>query len=161
MVAEMWADTLITEYEEGRRDLNRMREELGTTERDLSDKTLINGMISDMTFSLNWLKIGKEPGALRGNDRRSVYQHQVYMDMDLFPSLELQPKEELPDDEKKAIIDILMILSARERQCYVLYNAYALTMREIGEELKVSEDTVRTYLNRADKKINKKLVTVL
>lgn len=154
----MWADNLIAEYEDGRRDLDRMRNELGTTELDLADKTLIGGMVSDMTFTLNWLKIGREPGAMRGNDRRSVYQHQVYMDMDLFPSLELEVKEELPDEDKRAIINILMILSARERQCYVLLNAYQLTMNEIAEEINVSLSSVQTFLERADKKINKKLV---
>lgn len=156
----MWIDQLTSEYEVGRKELNEMRESLTDSELDKIDKSRINGMIRDMTFSLNWLKIGREPGNLRGIDRRSIYQRRVIMDMDLFPSLEIEPEqEELSDEDKQAIIDILTTLSARERQCYVLYNAYEMSMSEVAAELKITKSSVQTFINRANGKINKKIVS--
>lgn len=156
----MWADQLISEYDEGRRTLNDMRDSLTDSELDSLDKRQINGMIRDMTYSLNWLKIGKEPGSLRGIERRSIYQRRVLMDMDLFPSLEITPDdEELSNEDKQAIVDILLVLSARERQCYVLHNAYEMSMSEVGSELGITKSAVQKYIDRANKKINKKIVS--
>lgn len=154
----MWADNLIAEYEDGRRDLGLMRNELGDTELDLADKTLISGMVSDMTYSINWLKIGREPGTFQGIDKRAAYQRQMYVDdMDLFPSLELEIKEELPDDKKRAIIDVLMILSARERQCFILRKSYVMSLGEIAIDLSISKSSVQTFLSRAESKIKKRM----
>jgi|SRR5690625_336741 len=156
----MWVDQLINEYTEGRKELIETREKLTDSEIDNLDKRQVNGMIRDMTFSLSWLKIGREPGALRGIDRRSAYQRRVLMDMDLFPSLEIQPdQEEISNEDKKAIIDILIDLSVRERQSYVLHNAYEMSMADIADELGISKSAVQTFLERANRKINNKIVS--
>lgn len=153
----MWVDQLINEYEQGRKSLVKLTEGLTDSELDKSDKTQIISMIRDMTFCIDWLKTGREPGNLRGIDRRSVYQRRVLMDMELYPSLEIAPNErELTNDEKQAIVDILVDLSLRERQCFILHNAYKMSMAAIGKELDISKSTVQTFLTRANKKINKK-----
>src|SRR5690625_2421827 len=97
----MWIDQLTSEYEMGRKELNEMRDSLSDSELDRMDKPKISSMIRDMTYSLNWLKIGREPGNLRGIDRRSIYQRRVLMDMDLFPSLEIDPEQEELSNEDK------------------------------------------------------------
>lgn len=150
----MWVDRLVSEYSEGKEELEEMRELLTDSELDQLDKTQINGMIRDMVFGINWMKIGREPDSLRGIDRRSVYQRRVLMDMDLFPSLEIVPEpEELSNEDKRAIVEILVKLSVRERQCFVLHNAYRMSMSDIADELGVSKGTVQSYLKRANKKI--------
>ncbi|MGM8212622.1 sigma factor-like helix-turn-helix DNA-binding protein [Virgibacillus sp. W0430] len=155
----MWADKLIGEYEQGRRDLRHMLSELGDSIEDKQDKKQINSMTRDMSYSIDWLKIGKEPGSLRGLDRRSIYQRRVLMDMDLFPSLEIEPKQHVSEEQKQAIIDILVVLSVRERQCFILHNAYEMSMAHIGEELNISKSSVQTFINRANEKINKKILS--
>lgn len=154
-----WADRLLIEYEEGRKALYKMKEELNPDSvEDQEDKKLINSMINDMSFSIEWLKKGRRPGNLRGIDRRSAYQRRVLIDMDLLPSLDIQPEERtLSKSEREAIIDILIDLSHRERQCYLLHMANGWSMQEIAEELNVSKSAVQIYINRAKEKIKKKV----
>src|SRR5699024_6021726 len=133
---ENWADKLLIEYEDGRKELTHIKNELGNTDLDQEDTKQINSMINDMSFSIEWLKKGRRPGNLRGIDKRSAYQRRALIDMDLFPSLEVEPEERaLNQEEKGAIIDILANLSHRERQCYLLHMANGLSLSEIGKEL--------------------------
>jgi len=156
----MWADHLINEYEQGRKVLVDMGNELSDSEIDRLDKTKINSMVRDMSFVIDWLKVGRQPGTLRGIDRRSAYQRRVLMDMDLFPSLEIEPEhQEISNKDKKAVIDILVDLSVRERQCYVLHNAYEMSMADIADELGISKSAVQTFLARANRKVNNKIVS--
>lgn len=157
---ENWADTLIIQYEEGRKELHRMKEALGDSDFDIYDKKQLNSMISSMTYSIDWMKIGREPGTVRGIDRRSVYQRRVLMDMDLYPSLDIEPEQvEISNEDKKAMVNILMDLSLRERQCFILHNAYRMSMAEIAGEIGVSKSSVQKYINRANEKIKKKIVS--
>lgn len=156
----MWVDNLIMEYQKGIRGLKEMEKELTDSEIDQLDKRQLNSMIRDMTFAINWLKVGREPGTLRGIDRRSVYQRRVLMDMDLFPSLEIEPEQEgLSNEDKQAIVDILIHLSVRERQCFVLHNAYEMSMADIAAELVVSKSSVQKYIDRANNKVRNKIVS--
>jgi positive control factor len=150
-----WVDKLINEYEEGRKELRRMKNKLGNSELDRLDKTQINSMINDMTYAIDWMKIGKRPGNLRGIEKRSAYQRRVLLDMDLFPSWDLEPKrKELTEEQKKLIVNILLCLSHRERQCYLLHMAEGWSLQEIADELKLSKSTVQKYVERAKNKIS-------
>ncbi|MFA1821172.1 sigma-70 family RNA polymerase sigma factor [Virgibacillus oceani] len=152
---ENLADRLLAEYEEGRRDLNDMRESLDPEIlEDKEDRSQINRMISSMTFSIDWMRTGRMPGSLRGIDRRSAYQRRALIDMDLFPSLDIQPEERvLTQEERESIIDVLIDLSHRERQCYLLHIANGLSLSEIGKVLGISKRTAQQYVDRAKKKI--------
>jgi|SRR5690625_2980662 len=155
-----WADDLIVEYEQGREGLREMKKVLSDTEYDKLDKRQINSMIRTMSFSIDWMKTGKEPGNLRGIDRRSIHQRRVLMDMELFPSLEIYPEDkELTEDDKQILINILSTLSARERQCFILHNAYQMSMNEVGKELNISKSAVQTFLERANKKVKNKMLS--
>ena len=158
---ENWVDSLLIEYEDGRKKLREMINNLNPNSiEDAQDRKQINSMIRDISYSIDWLKIGREPGTLRGIDRRSVYQRRVLMDMDLYPSLEIEPEQaEISKEDKQAMVNILMDLSLRERQCYILHNAYKMSMSEIAGEIGVSKSSVQKYINRAGEKIKKKIVS--
>lgn len=150
-----WVDTLIMEYEEGRKELQKMKSKLGDSELDRLDKTQINSMINDMSFAIEWMKIGRQPGSLRGIDKRSAYQRAVLLDMDRFPSLDILPEErELTEEERKAITKVLLTLSHRERQCFIMHAAYQWSMQEIAEELNITKSSVQKYIERAKNKIS-------
>lgn len=152
---ENWADELLMEYEEGRRDLGRMKDNINLESLEgLQDKKQINSMINDMSFSIDWLKKGRRPGNLRGIDRRSAYQRRALLDMDLLPSLDIEPENKaLNEEEREAIVSILIELSHRERQCYLLHMANAWSMQQIADELNIAKGTVDQYITRAKKKI--------
>lgn len=155
----MWVDRLVSEYEAGRKELAKKKGKLNTEFiSDREDKKHINSMINDMSESIEWMKTGRRPGNLRGIDKRSAYQRRALIDMDLFPSLDIQPEEkEISEEQKCLLVNILVELSHRERQCYLLHMAQGYSMREVAEELKVSKASVQKFIERAKNKINRKL----
>lgn len=172
---EAWADVFLMQYEDGRKGLESMKGQLDdqnveligdrgfkevdiqtkkAIERNRQDKSQINSMISDMSFAIDWMKTGRRPGNMRGIDKRSAYQRRALIDMDLFPSLDIEPKErQLEQEEREKLREILILLSHRERQCYLLHMANGLSFSEIGTELGLSKWTARGYVDRAKKKI--------
>lgn len=152
---ENWADELLMQYDDGRSELRKMGDELNMDDlKDKQDKKQINSMINDMSFSIDWMKTGRRPGNMRGIDKRSAYQRRALVDMDLFPSLDIQPKEkEIGEERKKILVNILVNLSHRERQCYLLHMAQGWSLAEIAGELRLSKRTVQQYVDRAKKKI--------
>ena len=154
----MWVDRMIIEYEDGRKDLQRIKNNLGDSEVDKMDRAQVNGMINDMSFAIDWMKTGRRPGNLRGIDKRSVYQRRILVDMDLMPSLDIQPEpRELGEEEKQALYNMLIDLSHRERQCYLLHMAQGWSMQEIADELGIKKPSVQKFIERAKLKIKRKL----
>lgn len=154
-----WVDRLIYEYSNGRKDLR-----VKVAEADVDDKTVINSMINEMTDVIKWLKTGKDPYDFRSNEKKSAYQRRVLLDMDLFPSLDIIPESaeeqdagELTEEQKELIVEVLIELSWRERQCYLLHYANERTFQEISNELGITKSSVQSYINRAKEKINKKV----
>jgi len=156
---ENWADRLIIEYEEGRSELNNMRDILNPeVMEEKEDRKHINSMINSMSFSIDWMKTGRRPGNMRGIDRRSAYQRRALLDMDMFPSLELDTEERvLQESEKQALIEILTDLSHRERQCFLLYYYNSMSMREIADELGIKKPSVQKFIERAKNKVKAKV----
>lgn len=158
MTDRNWVDRLIMQYEEGRKELRKMKNRLGNSYIDKLDKTQINNMIDDMTLAIDWMKSGREPGNRRAIEKRSIYQRQVLADMNLFPSLDIVPeKRELSEDEKRAIYDVLLILSSRERQCFIMHTAYMMSMSDISKQLGITKASVQKYIERARRKIEEKV----
>lgn len=152
-----WADTLIVQYEEGRKDLQRMSAKLTESDLDKLDKSHINSMISSMTFSIDWMKRGRRPGSMRGIDKSKAYQKAALVDVELMPSLDIEPKQrELSEQEKEIMRELLIELSVRERQCYLLHFAQGYSMQMIANELGISKASVQKFIDRAKKKINDK-----
>lgn len=121
---------------------------------------IVGGMISDLNYSMEWLERGRRPGNRRGIERQSVYQRTALLDVDLFPSLNLEPEREIPSDDadKRALIDILWNLSNRERQCYVLHMSHGMSYSEIAREIGVTRTSVQKFVERAKKKILEKVL---
>lgn len=156
-----WVDRLLHEYSEGRKELRVKVNFLGDSEIDKIDKSKINSMINEMSEVIKWLKSGKDPYDFRGNDKRSAYQKRVLLDMDLFPSLDIIPdsfKDESPrgltQEEKELVTNVLIELSWRERQCYLLHYANRRTFQEISDELGVTKSAVQSYMTRARGKVS-------
>ncbi|MEB3103066.1 sigma-70 family RNA polymerase sigma factor [Ferviditalea candida] len=140
-----WFDVLVEQYADEKHDLERYRQSLDRT--DLSQKIesqTVSGMISDLQFSLTWMRKGRRPGSLRGIDRQKIYQRTAIGEM-------LRPEEKLK------LLDLLLSMSDRERQCFLLHMAQGLTHEEIADRLKVSKGTVQTFLKRAKRKVQKEI----
>ncbi|WP_309087284.1 hypothetical protein [Domibacillus sp.] len=69
--------TLIYEYKQSLRVLKEMKAAIGAkpelSGQDSQDKTLINSMISEMEFAIQWMTSGRNPDTRRGADRTGVH----------------------------------------------------------------------------------------
>lgn len=131
----------------------------------MNDLKQINSMIESMTFSLDWMKTGRQPGTFRGVDEKAVYQKRSYENIDLIPDIAEQLESDdinkkhlfMTREEKVISADILASFSLRERQCYILHVAQKRSMSDIANELGVSKSMVQQSIRRAKKKINQRV----
>ncbi|WP_200415955.1 sigma-70 family RNA polymerase sigma factor [Virgibacillus salexigens] len=145
-----WVDKLILEYEQGRRELKKMYKNA----EDKAQKKEINSMISDMTFSIEWMKNGSQPDIYLGIDKKGAYQKDHFDNMDMFPSLDVVPERRLTEEEKQAIFLKLIKLTARERQCFIMREGYLWKLEDIADELGISKPAVHKTLERAKRKLS-------
>lgn len=162
-----WADELIQEYTVGKQDLQRRADQLDRNNPiEMEDLKHFNSMIESMTFSLDWMKSGRQPGTFRGADEKSVYQKNSYANIDWLPDLEKELREAndinkkhlfMTREEKMILADILSSFSLRERQCYLLHEAQRMSMNDIAENLGISKGTVSIYIKRARLKVEERV----
>ncbi len=144
-----WVDQLISEYADQKKQLQAYRQTLDLADpTGLNESEMVGGMISDMAYALQWMRRGRRPGNLRGAEVANVYRHREIL-------AELRPK--MTDAEAYRMAMILLGLSARERQCFLLHMAHGLTQTEISERLNVSRSTVRQSIHRAKSKVQQEL----
>lgn len=162
-----WADELIQEYTDGRQQLKRRANQLDRDNPvEMEDLKHFNGMIESMSYSLEWMTSGRQPGTFRGVDEKSVYQRRSYENIDLIPDIAEQLREEndvnkkhlfMTKEEKIIMADILSSFSLRERQCYILHVAQKMSMGDIATELNVSKSMVQQSIRRAKAKIEERV----
>jgi positive control factor len=135
---------------------------------DDEDKPIIRGMISDLEFAIEWMSTGRRPGNKRGIERRAAYQREKPFDpllmQKFFRSSEKVYKWD--DHEKEHVItewdrqrieDALSVLTDREREVYLMSRGYCLTYSEIANYLCISSSSVQTMVERAERKIKKRI----
>ena len=61
----------------------------------------------------------------------------------------------LTDKEKRHLRGILISLSHRESQCFLLNTVRLMSFQQIADELKISRSSVQKYIERAREKIKK------
>lgn len=161
-----WADKLIEEYTVGRQELKKRADQIDRKNPfEMNDLKQINSMIESMTFSLEWMTTGRQPGTFRGVDEKAVYQRRSYENIDLIPDIAEQLESDdinqkhlfMSREEKVILADILASFSLRERQCYILHVAQKRSMGDIANELGVSKSMVQQSIRRAKKKINQRV----
>lgn len=153
-----WADELIDQYKVGREDLEFMQSELTDNEIDRLDNTQINSMVDSMSYSIEWMETGRQPGTYRGVDKRDAYRPKQYDEMDILPDITEQLRKEreplyMDREQRQALIQLFRNFSDRERQCYVMYEAEQLSMQKIADRLGIKKRTVQQYIERARDKV--------
>lgn len=157
-----WADELINEYKDGRQKLKHLKENIDKDDIT-GDLKHINSMIESMSYSMEWMTLGRQPGTNRGIDRKSIYHRQFFESVEVIPDIMDQidcineKQLYISSREKKILADIFVSLSLRERQCFVMYVAEGKSMGKIAEEMQLSKRTVQQYIERARKKIKEKV----
>nr|WP_281067870.1 sigma factor-like helix-turn-helix DNA-binding protein [Cohnella thailandensis] len=74
--------------------------------------------------------------------------------MDLLPKQQVERQElQVTEEQKVRLVRILMKLSARERQCFLLHTAHGMSLADIAEELKLKKRSVQYYVDNAKSKV--------
>lgn len=155
---------LMEQYTKTRKSLEESK--VGATEKDIS---IINEMISDINYALEWMRTAKQPGKTRGIERRAAYEREKPCDplmMQRYVRSTEMPVYEWDTEVKESVIsewdriqleDALSTLTEREKEIYVMSRGYGFTQDKISNYLKLQRTTVQEYLKRADKKIGERL----
>lgn len=104
----------------------------------------------------------RKPGTFKGIDKKSIYQHQSFSNMDFIPDiteqLEEGPKQLYMTAEEKIILaDIFASLSLRELQCYIIHEAAKLSIGMVADEIGVGRSTSQIYIDWAKKKVRERV----
>lgn len=151
---------LIKQYNTTLRQLREAQKE--AKEEDVK---ILTDMISDITYSLEWMKNARRPGNRRGVERLAAYQRerecdpllmQRYfrsMDDNLYEWDNHQQEHAIGEWDKIRLEDALSLLTEREKEVYLMSRGYCLTYREIARYLNITCSTVQSMIERAEKKI--------
>ncbi|WP_166695849.1 sigma-70 family RNA polymerase sigma factor [Bacillus cereus] len=155
---------LMEQYTKTRKTLEESK--VGATEKDIS---IINEMISDINYALEWMRTAKQPGKTRGIERRAAYEREKPCDpllMQRYVRSTVIPVYEWDTEVKESVIsewdriqleDALSTLTEREKEIYIMSRGYGFTQDKISNYLKLQRTTVQEYLKRADKKIGERM----
>jgi len=154
-----WVKARKKEYAEGVRNLMKYRDSLTRldlreqTPEELQEISIVEGMISDMNYAIEWMRTGRQPHTRRGVDIKDAYKRSILMDMDLIPNKQPEQEQRITDVQKQAVVKIMMKLSPRELECYLLHVSNGLSLAEIADELKIKKRSVQDYVDRAKSKV--------
>lgn len=151
-----WNDS-VTDLIPGYRHTRRTLEAARTCSTDRAKKETIGGMISDVDYALEWLHTGRRPGARQGVEQpyRIRSWDPAWIDAYHSPngwSVQRESRD-LTDDERFRIEEAMRDLSAREKQCFMMYHVDGMSEYDIAQELHLGRSTVQKFLERAEKKI--------
>ncbi|NNU89779.1 sigma-70 family RNA polymerase sigma factor [Anoxybacillus sp. CHMUD] len=156
-------DELLREYKQTLKQTKKLLEHAPE-----QDKKIIRGIISNLEFTIEWLTTGRRPGHKRGIERRAAYQREKLFDPLLMQKFfrSSEPVYEWDDHERESVItswdqerieDALSVLTEREREVYLMSRGYCLTYSEIANYLCISSSSVQTMIERAERKIKKRI----
>ncbi|MEI4605977.1 sigma-70 family RNA polymerase sigma factor [Bacillus cereus] len=155
---------LMEQYTETRKNLEESK--VGATEKDIS---IIDEMISDINYDLEWMCTAKQPGKTRGIERRAAYEREKPCDpllMQRYVRSTEMPVYEWDTEAKESVIsewdriqleDALSTLTENEKEVYIMSRGNCFTQEKIAAMMGVSRNTVKKALLRADNKIGKRL----
>jgi len=136
------------------------QEELVQTYNELK---IVNSMISDLEYPIEWMETGRTPGLRRGIERRSVYQNTVFMDpikLQYFVNnQQSRSVSTLTELDKFKIEQALRKLSPNEYKVFLMAHGEARSHSQIANELGVAKSTVDTMIIRAKAKVEHELKT--
>ncbi|MEK5097075.1 MULTISPECIES: sigma-70 family RNA polymerase sigma factor [Bacillus] len=135
--------------------------EEGLTDEQMKDKKLIRSMITDLEYVVDWLEHGREPGIRRSIDRRDSYKRMLIKDpqiIDTFSKgIRFEPAHEVPAADKARIEAALSVLTAREKEIFILHKVERFSYERIAALLGIKKSTVQTNVKRAQTKMKKQI----
>ena len=172
-------EVLKLEYRRTIKLLRKSHDELQRQEKDLRNNgyeqeantivqevKLINSMLRDCQYIIEWIQSGRDPAAYRGVDApytttKWTPELMATLEKGLYDAYNAMEKEEPCNLDQERINDALCTLTERERDVFVLREAEQYKFVQIAELMGLSESTIKTQYSRAKKKVEERLVSSL
>lgn len=128
-----------------------------------SDVAIIRSTVTDLCYSIEWLKNGHEPGVRRGIERQAGYKREtpvepywIQLNGDAVPTEIEKTDEELEREAMKTQLmkQIVKVLNKQEREIFEM-SANAISQYEIAKMLGITRDDVKVVIARCKRKIRK------
>lgn len=156
-------DMLKEEYSLARKEMDStkissLQTEINKVEQDIK---ILNAAISDATYIISWITTGRRPGALRGIERRAVYEREVAFEgkwLDLFIDqsavIHELPKPDQEEMQMKSdlIEDLKECLTERQIEIFSML-AEGIGQTEIAKMLGVSKQAIHETIARGRRNI--------
>ncbi|MFC7783331.1 sigma-70 family RNA polymerase sigma factor [Rossellomorea sp. GCM10028870] len=131
------------------------------------DKSILIGIVRDLQYAIEWMEAGRQPGTKRGVERLAAYQRERPFDplimQRYFRSNEViypwnndNKDNTVSSEERERIEDALSVLTAKEKEVYLMSRGHCLTYSQIANYLCISSSSVQTMIERAEKKVSKR-----
>jgi positive control factor len=155
-------EKLLLSYKESLSKAKRMIEKASDR-----DKSLLNGMIRDLQYAIEWMETGRQPGNRRGVERLAAYQRERPFDPLLMQRFfrsqdeayewdESENESVISSAEQEMIEDALSVLTSKEKEVYLMSRGHCLSYSQIANYLCISSSSIQTMIERAEKKISKR-----
>ncbi|SCA85172.1 positive control sigma-like factor [Bacillus glycinifermentans] len=119
-------------------------------------------MITDLEYVVDWLENGREPGIRRAIDRRDSYKRMLIKDPRIIDTFtegtnRFEPDHEVSVADKARIEAALSVLTAREKEIFILHKVERFSYERIAAMLGIKKSTVQTNVKRAQTKMKKQV----
>lgn len=147
---------LINEYKMGLRHVNRTK----IMATDPEDRKLLGSCADSLSYSIEYMETGRQPGSRRGITRRSSTQREIPVDPQNVAfvraaALQSQPSE-INEKMLRALDDLKIVLrdlTMKEKEAYSLVRANGYSFGDAAEIMEIHKGTVQTLVKRAEEKI--------
>lgn len=125
------------------------------------EKKIVQGIISDLKYSIEWMEKRRPPGLRRSINRRDKWARLTLEDpahMVIYTdehAIIPRTTERVTDDQMEILNKCLAILTERQREMFLLHVGEGFSLGNIAEHLGVKKATVQTTIERSKAKIQK------
>lgn len=148
---------ILEQYKETRRHCRKMAGKVAGAE----DRTQWNAMGNHAEYVIRWLEKGREPGAMRGVERRAAYQREIPVDPHLFPFDKYMDcwvdGGGVVEKDFSMIIAARDLLTEKQWEAFEMYYAGMYSYGEIGDALGISKESAYYRVKGAKAKLEKYL----
>lgn len=125
--------------------------------------SIVNGMLSDIEYSIDWMATGKQPNITRGMPRQAKYKREIPFDSDLLDVMidkgaiiyDLdKPDEEVEEMKEQLVNDLKKSLTPTQQDVFVML-AQGLERTNIAKVLGISRQAVHETIVRGKRNIKR------
>ncbi|MBC6308132.1 sigma-70 family RNA polymerase sigma factor [Listeria sp. FSL L7-1582] len=131
-------------------------------------KSKLNSIIDSTQYALEWIEKGYEPGLRRPIERRSMEQREIKIeDVEVMRKWFIQThglayemvdeSVEIAEWDRIKMEDAMSTLSEQEKKAILLRYEENLSWNQVADKMEISVRSVRSYADRAKKKIQERL----